>query len=97
MSASLRRSSSAKGGGGSGAVAAATVVVSSTVPITWRAASSARNRLDSSGAAPFSTTFRPSISVEAQSWPVAARAAWRSAAVARSYQAVAVPASLQAP
>ncbi len=75
MSASLRRSSSAKGAGCSGAVAAATVVVSSMVPMTCRTASSARKRLDSSGAAPLSVTLSPSTSVAAQSWPAEARAA----------------------
>ncbi len=96
-SASLRKSSSAKAGGGSGA-AAFSVVVSVMRPgsTTWRAISSARKRLVSSGAAPASVTLSPSVSTRAQSCPAASSALASWVAVADSNQLVAASASFQA-
>ena len=85
-SASLRRSSSAKGAGGSGSAAASVVVSSMRRASTiCRAISSARKRLVSSGAAPASVTFSPSVATLAQPWSGRARAPPRTcAAVAAS-------------
>ncbi len=84
-SLSLRKSSSANGAGGSGA-ASARVVVSSTRPAStiWRAISSARKRLVSSGAAPASVTFSPSVATLTQRCPAASSAALSWSAVAAS-------------
>ena len=95
ISSSLRSSSRAKAGGASGA-AAATVVASVIRPsgTIWRTISWARKRPVSSGAAPESVTFSPSVAICAQSSPAASRAPSSSAAVAPSNHAVGPPGDL---